>query len=55
MKKHELSLEFDSKLEEMFLKFKYDEIKKNRQHELKTAKIMQMRWYITFDILHEVL
>ena len=28
MKKHELSLESDLKLEEMFLKFKYDEIKK---------------------------
>ena len=39
MKKHKLSLECDLKREEMFLEFKQDKAKKNRQQELEIAKI----------------
>ena len=39
MKKHKLPLESDIKREEMFLKFKQDEVKKNREHKLEMAKI----------------
>ena len=38
MKKHKLSLESDLKHGEIFLKFKQDEAKKNREHELEMAK-----------------
>ena len=38
MKKHKLSLESDLKHGEIFLKFKQDGAKKNREHELEMAK-----------------